>query len=216
MRAATFAALLSLTTAQAAQALTIRDVIELTRAGVTEDVLLALIDVDGGVYATDTATLKSLKAAGVSERVMVALVRSGRERPAEPPAAPPVAPVVDETPAPAPQVVVIEHHDQPVQQVAVPVYVPVYTTYPRVHRTVDRTGVIPDRTVGIQESTFVPIGSVPAAATPRPEPAAAPVYWGFGGKLRPDAWGQAQEQQRLEQERKKAEAEDTAKPRRRQ
>src|SRR5215218_1081967 len=193
MRAAIIAALVSLATAQAAQALTIRDVIELTHAGIAEDVLLALIDVDGGVYATDTATLKSLKEAGVSERVMVALVRSGRARPAEPPIQPPV---VEEAPAPAPQVVVIEHHEPQVQQVAVPVYVPVYTTYPRVHRTVDRTGITPDRTGVIQESTFVPIHSAPAAATPRQEHPAAPVYWGFGGKLRPDAWGQAQEQER--------------------
>ena len=77
-------------TVQPAQALTIRDVIELTRAGLTDEVLVALIEVDGGVYATDPATLKSLKEAGVSERVMVALVRSGRERRVEP--SPPPAP----------------------------------------------------------------------------------------------------------------------------
>ena len=73
-----------------AEALTIRDVIELTKAGISDEVLLALIDVDGGVYANDAATLKRLKEAGVSERVMVALVRSGRERRLpEPPPAPP-------------------------------------------------------------------------------------------------------------------------------
>ena len=35
-------------TVQPAQALTIRDVIELTRAGLTDDVLVALIEVDRG------------------------------------------------------------------------------------------------------------------------------------------------------------------------
>lgn len=178
MRVAIIAALMSLATAQAAQALTIRDVIELTRAGIAEDVLLALIDVDGGVYATDTATLKSLKENGVSERVMVALIRSGRERPVEPPIQ---APVVEEAPAPSPQVVVIEHHEPQVQQVAVPVpvYVPVYTTHVRSRRTVDPAVS--------SYSTFVPFQSAPPLTTPRQEPA-APVYWGFGGKLRPDAW----------------------------
>ena len=44
----------------------------------------------------------------------------------------------------------------------------------------------PDRPVFV-ESTFVPFQSVPLVATPRQEPA-EPVYWGFGGKLRPDAW----------------------------
>jgi len=167
-----------------AEALTIRDVIELTKAGISDEVLLALIDVDGGVYANDAATLKTLKEAGVSERVMVALVRSGRERriPEPPPAAPPA-----EDAAP-PQVVVIEHHEprQPeVQQVVVPVpvYVPVYSGRPRSHRTGD--AVHYPRPV---ESTYVPFQSGQPAV--RPQPQAAPVYWGFGGKLRPDAWGQ--------------------------
>src|SRR5262245_57051323 len=78
-------------TAQPAQALTIRDVVELSRAGLTDDVLVALIEVDAGVFPTDTATLKALKEAGVSDRVMIALIRSGRERRVE---EPPPSPVV--------------------------------------------------------------------------------------------------------------------------
>lgn len=164
--------------ARSAEALTLRDVIELTRAGLPDEVLLALIDVDGGVYASDAETLKALKKAGVSERVMVALVRSGRERRVEPPPA-----VVEDPQPPQPQVVVIEHHEPRVEQVVVPVpvYVPVYTTGARVHRRTDR--LVPSA-----ESTFVPFHSGPPAV--RPEPRREPVYWGFGGKLRPDAWGQ--------------------------
>ena len=45
-----------------------------------------------GVYASDTETLKALKEAGVSERVMVALVRSGRERRLPEPTPPSCAP----------------------------------------------------------------------------------------------------------------------------
>jgi hypothetical protein len=174
-------------TVQPAQALTIRDVIELTRAGLTDDVLVALIEVDGGVYSTDTATLKSLKDAGVSARVMIALIRSGRDRRVEDP---PPAPVVEDASveAPPPTIVVehrgvIEHHEPQVQQVVVPVpvYVPVYPTR-RLHRSEPFTG--------IQESTFVPL-QPDLAVRPRREP--EPVYWGFGGKLRPDAWGQPQD-----------------------
>ena len=177
-------------TVQPAQALTIRDVIELTRAGLTDDVLVALIEVDGGVYSTDPATLKSLKEAGVSDRVMIALIRSGRgPRVAEPP--PPH--VVDDAQleTPPPPTVVIEHREvidyrEPhVQQVAVPVpiYVPVYPTRGR-HRSQEFTG--------IQESTFVPL-QPGVTARPRQEHKSEPVYWGFGGKLRPDAWGQPQD-----------------------
>jgi len=153
--------------------------------------LVALIEVDGGVYSTDTATLKSLKDAGVSPRVMIALIRSGRDRRVE---EPPPVPVVDDASveAPPPTVViehrgVIEHREPQVQQVVVPVpvYVPVYPTRGPLHRSEPFTG--------IQESTFVPL-QPGVAVRPRREP--EPVYWGFGGKLRPDAWGQPQDRDR--------------------
>ena len=178
-------------TAQPAQALTIRDVIELSRAGLTDDVLVALIEVDGGIYPTDTATLKGLKDAGVSDRVMIALIRSGRERRVE---EPPPVPVVEAAPVetPPPPTVVIEHrevivhHEPQIQQVAVPVYVPVYPARGHSRRSEPFTG--------IQDSTFMPLPQ--GVVRPRPEPEAKPVYWGFGGKLRPDAWGQPQERDR--------------------
>ena len=116
-----FVALLAFSSARA-DALTIRDIVELTRAGLGEEVLLALIEVDPSVFPIDTATLKYLKDAGVSQRVIVAMVRSARTPP------PPVAPdpiVAEVAPqAPEPQVVVIDHHDaERVREV--PVAVPV-------------------------------------------------------------------------------------------
>jgi hypothetical protein len=182
MRFALAAAILLLAgTAGRADALTIRDVMELTKAGISEEVLLALIDVDGGVYANDPATLKALKDAGVSERVMIALVRSGRERrlPEPPP------PSLEEETPPAPQVVVIDHHEPQVQQVVVPVpvYVPVYASPARSHRVRD------GRTTGSDflPTNYVPFQPAPPVIRQEPEPV-APVYWGFGGKRRPDAW----------------------------
>ncbi len=66
------------------QAVTAKEILELSRAGLSEEVLLALIEVDGGVFTLDTATLKSLKEGGVSERVILAMVRSGRTPAVEP------------------------------------------------------------------------------------------------------------------------------------
>ena len=188
MRLALAAVVLLLTgAASRAEALTIRDVIELTKAGVSEEVLLALIDVDGGVYANDTETLKALKQAGVSERVMIALVRSGRERPLPEPLPPPT--VSDsEVQAPPPQVVVVEHHEPPQQVVIpVPVYVPVYTAPVRSHRGVNGTQGV--NTIGgdFAPSNYVPFQPAPPVIRQETKPA-PPVYWGFGGKRRPDTW----------------------------
>ena len=166
-----------------ADALTVRDVVELTRAGVGEEVLLALIDVDRSIFPIDAATIKELKASGVSDRVIAAMVRSGREVPApesvvtEPVAAEPVPPAV----APQPQVVVIDHHDPEVREVpvAVPVYIPVITTRSVHSRTSTSANGIP-----ISTDRWVAEHMPPQAPVRKQEP----VYWGFGGKLRPDAW----------------------------
>lgn len=188
MRRVIAVVLIVLGCARGAEALTVRDVIELSRAGLGEEVLLALIEVNRGVYAIDRATLLALKEAGVGERVIVALIRSGREQPTEEQSiwdpARWAAEDVPEPAAPAP-VVVIEHHAPPeVREVAVPVpvYVAVPTPGPR-HRSRLRAPV---------ESTFEPFQTGPPPSRPSTAPTSSPVYWGFGGKRRPDAWGPAE------------------------
>ena len=162
-----------------AEAVTIRDIIELSKAGLSDDVLLALIDVDRGVFAIDTPAVKQLKSAGVSETVIVALIRSGRTprtQPAEPSTIPPAAS--------EPDVIVIEHRDPPAQTpapiaVPYPVAVPVYIPVP--------TRRFPGDTV---TTTFPTDIGIVKARVPLPPNCvkAEPVYWGFGGKLRPDSW----------------------------
>jgi hypothetical protein len=158
-----------------ANALTVRDIVELSRAGLGEETLLALIEVDPSVFPIDTATLKSLKAAGVSERVIVAMVRSARPTPV--PAD--LAPATDvPRQAPEPQVVVIDHHDSAPQVREVPVAVPVYIPIVRHLRDHDN-----DRHNDNNDDRR---GSTDRDG--RHTKPAEPVYWGWGGKLRPDAW----------------------------
>jgi hypothetical protein len=180
-------ATVGLLAAAPAEALTTRDIIELSRAGLGEDVLLALIEVDRGIYDIDPATLKQLKSAGVSERVILALVKSGRERPPVPEPAPVVETV--EQRAPQPQVVVIEHREPEVREV--PVAVPVYVTAPTIrshHR--GRVHTAP-------QSNFVPFQWGPPPFTPVvQEKPKEPVYWGFGGKRRSDSWDPAPHERR--------------------
>lgn len=180
-----------------AQAVTIRDLIELTKAGLGEEVLLALVEVDGGVFPVDAATLRSLKEAGVPESVIAAVIRSGRT-----PIAAPVAPPLMEPdaadayavdpygqatqPAPAtypPEVMYVEGPTRTVvQEVPVPYYVTVPTGRPSGrHHSSSRAGVQPS-------ITAPPAIQGPRTnRTDRPAPA-SPTYWGNGGKLRPDAW----------------------------
>ena len=170
--------------ASRADALTLRDVIELTHAGLGEDVLLALIDVDRSVFPIDAASIKQLKQAGVSERVILAMVRSGRDVP--PPPLPDQMPVDNgsSSPAPVPQVVVIDHHDPPEVRevpVAVPVYVPYVVRPSRNVRVHDG-----DQLRGGNELSFGQTVPAKDHATTVRQP--EPVYWGWGGKLRPDAW----------------------------
>jgi hypothetical protein len=106
-----FAVMLLSLTAGRAEALSVRDVIELTKAGLSEPVLLALIDVDRGVFSIDTATLKQLKSEGVSDTVIVAMIRSGRQPQADVPA--PMA----QGPVPAP---VAQDASEPVEMDAPP------------------------------------------------------------------------------------------------
>lgn len=151
------------------QTLTVGQVIELTKAGLGEEALLALIEVNRPVFPIDVDTLKRLKDAGVPPNVMVAMIRSGRTEPPPPemPSLPPesLPPAAVAEPAP---VVVVDHHDEPVVR-EVPVAYPVYVAVP-VGRSHDRGG----------HHSRSPVVKQPRQAEP--------VYWGWDGKLRPDAW----------------------------
>jgi hypothetical protein len=170
--------------ARRADAITLTEIMQLTRAGVDEEVLLALIEVDQRVFSIDPETITELKAAGVSPRVIVAIVKSGRT-PQPPPEPAPAADVALPEP-PAPQVVVVERpvvHEVPVA-VPVPVYVAV-GSYARGHHG-DRaqTPYRPSLTLPPAPPSMVN----PLVERPEPRRRAEPVYWGWGGKLRPDAW----------------------------
>jgi hypothetical protein len=81
-----------------ASALTVQDLATLSKAGVSDEVLLALIDRDKPVFAIDSDQVLALTRDGVSEKLLIAMLRSGRE-PSQAPsaqtaAALPVEPIV--------------------------------------------------------------------------------------------------------------------------
>lgn len=190
VRRALMAVVLLLAMAASAQAVTLRDIIDLSKAGLGDEVLLALIEVDGGVFNVDTDTLTRLKAAGVSERVIVALVRSGRSRPPALERQPEDFPPLPAEPI-SPQVVYVQPPPtEIVREVAVPL--PVYIAVPGGHRGRRGHPAAPATADPMQPSITAPqlIHGPTRFLTDTPPPPASrePVYWGWGGKLRPDAW----------------------------
>jgi hypothetical protein len=104
-----------------AWAVSTRDLIELSKAGLGDEVLVALIEADGTVFNLDAPRILELRAAGISERVITAMLRNAsRPTAASAPgaadmqttAAPPAAAderdgapyfvIIGEKPAPAP------------------------------------------------------------------------------------------------------------------
>ena len=64
---------------RAALAITIDQVVSLKKSGVTDTVILALIDRDRTVFAIEPEQIVSLQREGLSERVILAMLKSGRE-----------------------------------------------------------------------------------------------------------------------------------------
>lgn len=163
-----------------ADALTVREVIELSKAGLGDSVLLALIEVDRSIFSIDTATLKELKTAGVSDPVIVAMIHSGREsiasKPAEPVPAPESSPQTEAASAPEPAA-----PPTPAAYAPVPVYAPVPAPEP----------------VAVVIPVYVPVAVVPLHegerhSVKRPTPDIPPncltaqiPIWGFGGTTHP-------------------------------
>lgn len=108
-----------------ASAVTINEIISLSKAGVSEPVILALIDRDKTVFTLGAEQLVTLQKAGVTDTIVIAMLRSGREEP--PPVAAQPAPIAQPEPSPEP---LPPLEQQPAPSVAVPYVVPYYVAVP--------------------------------------------------------------------------------------
>ena len=112
-----------------AGAVTVRDIIELTKAGLSEDIVIALIDADRTVFTLDKNEILALKKAGVSKAVILKMLRSRSEFEQSTKPEIETAPVMPDPQPPVPEVVVIgEQPAPPPVTVVVPQYF--YVPYP--------------------------------------------------------------------------------------
>jgi hypothetical protein len=116
-----------------------RDLIELSKAGLGDEVLVALIEADGTVFNLDAPRILELRAEGVSERVITAMLRNGsRPLPASTPAAADNQAAGAAPPAPddrdgAPYFVVIGEKPAPPPTPPAPTYVVPWVPWTGVH-----------------------------------------------------------------------------------
>jgi hypothetical protein len=167
-----------------AQTLTVSDILELTKAGLNEQALLALVEVHKSIFPIDRDTLKMLKASGVSDNVIVAMIRSGRDTIPPPPPAPLLPSLIVDRGDGTQPLVVKDRDDRPIDTRVVVV------EQPSPRREERRVREVEERVREVAVPVYVPVPTRQRDRDERPDPpkAAAPVYWGFDGKLRPDAW----------------------------
>ena len=166
LRAALATVMLLGPAASLAHAVTIADLINLRANGVSDDILIALIQSDGTVFKLTADDVLSLKKRGLSDRVLIAMLLSGKQtQTQEPTAAEDVnallePPRLEPAARPEPPVVNVTQH---------------------VTQTVEQTHV---------EREYIPYPvAVPIYTRPvKEEKPPAPVYWGYNGKQRPDSW----------------------------
>ena len=149
--------------ASRAEAVSLRDLIDLSRQGLSDELLIALVEAEKSVFHLNASDVKELKRHGLSDRLLIHLLQTPTLRPAPEPK----LHMADARPEPrrvdAPSVVVVQSVVNRVEHVEVPVYVPVAVPVRAERRDRDDD----DR---------------------KDREKAAPVYWGYGGKLRPGSW----------------------------
>jgi hypothetical protein len=101
-------ALLTCATVMAA-GVTVDQIIALSKAGVSDDVIVAMIEQDKSVYSIEPERLIALRREGVSERVVLAMVKSGRETAPAPQAATLPLPIPVLPPTIGPDIVIVGH-----------------------------------------------------------------------------------------------------------
>jgi hypothetical protein len=173
-----------------AQAVTPRDLVELARAGLGDDVLIALIASDGSVFHLSAQDVKSLHAQGLSDKVIVVMINT-----AIPPAPsePAEAPVAQPEPPPAPDqsAIVTTSAAEPGFYVAdgqSPITASPFVTGAFVVQSPVTPPAAPVVTVPIVVASPRRHDDRRTTISPPPSPPASPIYWGWGGQLRPGSW----------------------------
>lgn len=157
-----------------AYAVSIRDLVALSKEGVSDAVLIALIETDGSRFKMTPDDIRSVRNQGLSDAVIVAMIRTR-------PIAAPLRDGAVESLEPAPEA-------QPVAAPREPDTIVVQSPPVTVTQTVTQRVEVPREVVVREEvPVYVPV-YVAVPTRPVEVKKEEPVYWGWGGQRRPDAW----------------------------
>jgi hypothetical protein len=170
-----------------ASAVTIQELLEF-KGKLSDDVLVALIESDGSVFHLSIGDVAALKDKGLSEKVILAMLKTATKQ-ATTPAPPPMVPQPVYAPPPAdpygqppqyaqepPQPVIYDPQDQGQPTAKAPVVVNVRQD---VTQHVDQPQ---------QQYSQPYYGGYPLGYSQYGGFIGAPVDWGWGGQRRPDSW----------------------------
>jgi hypothetical protein len=183
-----------------ASAVTIQELLEF-KGKLSDDVLVALIESDGSVFHLSIGDVSSLKEKGLSEKVILAMLKTATKQqtmPAPPPAVlqpqpvytPPPADPYGQPPAQYPQdqpaMISSDVPDQGQPQPKAPVVVNVRQEVTQHNDQPQQPQYAQPYYAGYPLGYYQYGGFIGAPVVNRP--VAQPVYWGWGGQRRPDSW----------------------------
>jgi hypothetical protein len=166
-----------------ASAVTIKELLDY-KGRLSDDILIALIESDGSIFHLSISDVASLRDKGLSDRVIIAMLKTAHRNDPPPATTPSPTPSVAQTEPPpdafdAPPLDGPEQMygmqepapEMPASQPAAPTVVPVQP---------------PEQVVEyVPYPVYVPVA---VAVRQHPAPAPQPQYWGWGGQRRPDSW----------------------------
>ncbi len=179
-----------------ASAVTIQELLEF-KGKLSDDVLVALIESDGSVFHLSIGDVASLKEKGLSEKVILAMLKTAT-KPQTMPAPPPVVSQPQPVYAPPPA----DPYGQPQQYAQEPPQPVIYDPQDQGQPTAKAPVVVNVRQDVTQHVDQPQQNAQPYYAgyplgycqyggfigTPVVNRPVAPVYWGWGGQRRPDSW----------------------------
>lgn len=165
-----------------AHAITVKDIIQYHAIG--DDILISLIEADASVFHLTAEDVSNLKAQGVSQRVILAMIDTAKPKSLRKIVGVPNPQAPVETSTTTPDTSTDQTDVSTVSTDATPPVVVNVSQSQSVTQHVDSAPA----TVEVPIPVAVPV--IEHSRHPLPQPQQAPPqYWGYGGQKRPDSWG---------------------------